>query len=161
MPTFSLTGQLRMVPSWSDAMSTTDVVDSVTIFQQLSFTDGTAAGEADAYWRDVRTVAATTTDTVAIDNLSVSIFGGSATLDLADLKAVYVRNLSDTLPLQLRFGYPTAQETSNTKLQPGAFVLLYGGAALEVEDTQPESVIVENPGVSSANYEIVLVGVKA
>lgn len=161
MPTFSMTGQLRFVPSWTDAMSTTDVVDSVTIQVPLTLSDGDGAGEADAYWRDVRTVAATTTDTVSIDNLSLSIFGGSSTLDLAELKLVYVRNLSETLPLQFRFGYPTAQETSDIELRPGAFVLLSGGTGLEVEGAAPDSVIVENTGASAANYEIVLVGVQA
>lgn len=160
MPTFSLTGSLRIVPSWTDTMSTTSIVDSVTIQQQLTLADGDLAGEADAYWRDVRTVAATTIDTVSLASLTQSVFGGTSTLDLDEIKLLYVRNLSATLPLQLRFGYPTSQESTDWELRPGGFVLLSAGTAFEVDNTKPDSVILENAGASSVQYEIVIVGVQ-
>lgn len=161
MATFTLSGQLRIVPSWADALATTTLTDSVTVFQQLTLADGDGAGEADGYWRDVRSVSATTTDTITLASLPLSVFGGSGTLDLDELKLVYVRNLSATLPLQLRFGYPTAQVTTDMMLRPGALLLLSGGTALQVDSTAPTTIEVENQGATAAQYEIVLVGVQA
>lgn len=159
MPTFSMTGQLRFVPSWTDAMSTTDVVDSVTIQVPLTLSDGDGAGEADAYWRDVRTVAGSTTDVVDLSSLPVSVFGGSSTIDLAVPRLIYVRNLSLTISL-----FYALLNGSNQEIPPGGVFLWTCGTDTAagkrwLADTQ--LIEIENSGASAANYEIVLVGVQA
>ncbi len=156
MPTFSLAGQLRFQPTWTDTLSTTDVVDSVEIIRALTLSNGTGAGQANAYWRDVRTVAATTTDIVDLSALPLSVFGGSATLDLTAPRLIYVRNLSASVRLLYAL-----IEGSNQEIPPGGIFLWTApvdatGGKRWLADSQ--LIEVENTTATSGSYEIVLVG---
>jgi hypothetical protein len=162
MPTFNLAGQLRFTASLTDTMSTTDVVDSVTILQSLTLADGDGTGEANAYWRDVRTVAANTQDTINLGNLPLSIFGGSSTLNLnaAKTRLLYVRNLSTTVNLGLVF------DGDVIPISAGAVMLFLWPADPETGsgdflDATGGDLIVNNDTATAADYEIVIVGVKS
>ena len=158
MPQFSMTGQLRIVPAWSDEMSTTTVVDSVTIQQSLSLANGTGPGQAQAYWRDVRTVTGAATDVIDLSALPVNIFGGSSTLNLDGPRLIYVRNLSSAV--RLNYGLI---DGSNQEIPPGGVFLWSSprdtaAGKRWLADTQ--QIEIQNAGATGANYEIVLVGVQ-
>ena len=158
-PSFSLSGQVRIVPSWTDALSTTDVVDSVTIQVPLSFTNGTGPAQADAYWRDVRFVTGSTTDFVDLGALPIKVFGGESTLNLALLKLVYVRNLSTNVSL----GYFLAGGAAAPDMPPGSLFCWSSPMPADNEPFLRDFSVVEvfNNTATGASYEIVLVGVKA
>lgn len=160
---FALTGTIRIVPTWTDDLNTTTVSDSVTVNQAIALTDGDGTGEADGYWRDVRTVAASATDTIDLDDLALNVMGGAGVLDLAELKVVYVRNRSETHRLDVQFGYVSSGQQSTTKVgvKPGGVFVMTSSAAIVVATAiQPNRVLVTNAGAGAADYEIVLAGVR-
>ena len=159
MPTFSLAGQLRFQPTWTDTLSTTDVVDSVEIIRALTFANGTGAGQANAYWRDVRTVAATTNDFVVLTALPVSVFGGTSTLNMASVKGIYVRNMSATVTLK----YGIDDGDSRPEIPPGGFMMWFSPTAATSQPwfNTSAAVRIDNESATSAQYEIVIIGVKA
>ena len=158
MPTFSLAGQLRIQPTWTDTLSTTDVVDSVEIIRALTFANGTGSGQANAYWRDVRTVAATATDTIYLSNLPLSVFGGTGTLDMSTVRMIYIRNLSTSQRLEYML------PDNNFSIVPQGVFLWVAGSLAQNPPLHLETgfqLLIQNAGTSAAQYEIVIIGVKA
>lgn len=153
---FSLTGSLRLDPRWADDLNTTTVLDSARVNITFALTNGDDDGEADAYWKDVRTVAADTTDALDLSALPLSLFGGSEPLDMATVRLIYVRNLSATTELTYNVaGTPAG-------IPPGGSFLWFAPeptADLWLANSQ--FVEVQNSGAAAANYEIILIGVKA
>lgn len=160
MPTFSLAGQLRFQPTWTDTLSTTDVVDSVEIIRALTLSNGTGAGQANAYWRDVRTLAASSADAIAVAGsaLPVSIFGGTGSVqfDPDKIRLFYVRNLSATVDLSLFLN-----DGDSLPLPAGGLLLMSWPRNASFNPANGGDLQVQNTSASSAQYEIVIVGVKA
>lgn len=155
MPTtLTLTGQLRVSASWVDDLTATTVTDAASVSKSLSLANGTGAGQANAYWRDIRTVGGSATDTIDTTALPLSVFGSSGTLNLASVKLVYVANQSATVTLTYDVG------GTNLGLPPGAVFLWTAGTAPTSKWFDAANIVIEG-GSASANYEIVLVGVKA
>jgi hypothetical protein len=152
--TFTLTGALRLVSSWQDDLTLTTVTDAATVQRTLSIASGTGAGQADGYWRDVRTVATSATDTIDTTALPLSVFGTSGTLNLATVKLIYVRNQSATVTLTYDIG------GTSCDLPPGAIFLWTAGTGATNPWFASGDIVIEG-GAASADYEIVLVGVQA
>ena len=156
---FSLSGQIRLDPRWVDDLNTTVVTDSVRVALTLALANGTGTGQANVYWRDVRTVAATTTDTISMaSGLDLDVFGGSGTVELDPdkLRLLYVRNLSDTVTLDL------VLEDEEQLLLPPAGVLVLSrpaDALFAVPNSGDFSIV--NGSATAADYEVILVGVQA
>lgn len=93
---FSLTGSVRFVPRLIDTLAATQVTDTATASIALGLADGTTAGAANAYWRDVVTVAAGESSAVDLRALPLIAFGGTGTLSLAKIKAVLIVNQSQS-----------------------------------------------------------------
>jgi hypothetical protein len=152
---FDFTGSVRLVPTWTEPLDLVDVVDKTTISQALSLDDGTAAGEADCYWRDTRTLAAGGTDTLDLSSLPLNVYGGTDTLDIGTLRVVYVRNKSATVALQYSVGSETMTIT------PGGLFVWYGTTTFTASPTSAaQEIVIENDGASAVDYDIVLVGVQ-
>ena len=154
MPTLTITGQLRLAASWVDDLTLTTVTDSASVLQALSLADGTGAGQVNGYWRDVRTVGISATDTINTTALPLSVFGTAGTLNLASVKLIYVRNQSATVTLTYDIG------GANYGLPPGAVFLWTAGTAPTNKWFDAGNIVIEG-GSASATYEIVLAGVKA
>jgi hypothetical protein len=165
---FSLTGSLRLDPRWVDDLNTTLVTDATRVNLALSLTNGDGDGEADAYWRDVRTVAAPQTDTIDVTALPLSVFGGTGTLEMARLRLIYVRNLSQTQAIHYEF----EESPGRIDLSPGGVFLwssssdtdyspIYQPTSEYPPGSPPAEINVVNNGTSAADYEILLIGVKA
>lgn len=160
---FSLTGTLRVVPRWVDELNTVDVIDTTTVADTFALANGTAAGEANGYFRDVITIAAGGTASVDLRNLTLRAFGGTGTLSLASVKAIVVRNRSTTATLSV--GVSTSNRWSG--LAAGAVALapsgcLYSTAPAGWPTTATNKVLaITNTGAAAADVELVLAGVKA
>jgi hypothetical protein len=155
---FSLAGTIRLTPTWTEPLDLVDVVDRTAIAETITLADGDGTGEADCYWKDVRTVAASAFDTIDLSALPLDVYGGTATLDMATVRLIYVKNRSASIELNINLGggatylsvapggvvvssYPAA----------GTYPLIYDSTTFEIA----------NLGASAADYEIVLVGVKS
>ena len=160
---FSLTGTLRVVPRWVDELNTVDVIDTTAVADTLALANGTAAGQANGYFRDVITIAAGGTATVDLRNLTLRAFGGTGTLSFASIKAIVVRNRSTTATLSV--GGSTTNRWSG--LAAGAVTLaasgcLYSTAPAGWATTATDKVLsITNNGAAAADVELVLAGVKA
>jgi hypothetical protein len=92
--TFSLSSSLRFLPKWVDSLAATSVTDTVTASLSLALTDGTAAEQANGYWRDVVSVAAGATVSVDLRALPMKAFAGTGTLTISSVKALLIVNRS-------------------------------------------------------------------
>ena len=93
---FSLTGSIRFVPRLIDTLAATEVTDTATASIALGLADGTAAGAANGYWRDVVTVAPGASTSIDLRALPLIAFGGTGTLSLATVKALLIVNSSES-----------------------------------------------------------------
>lgn len=149
---FTLSGLLRIQPRWVDALNTTDIVDSTTAAYTFVFENGTAANQANGYFKDVVTVAASTTTTLTMATLPLNAFGGSGTLNLAAQKVILVRNRSTTVSVAVALGaHVTAALGPEGVLYVTRPATGWAGTTLTIQ----------NAGASAADVEIYLVGVKA
>lgn len=151
---FSLTGTIRLTPVWTEPLDLVDVVDRTAIAETISLSDGDGAGEADSYWKDVRTVAASTTDTVDLTALPLDVYGGTDTLSLANVRLIYVKNRSATVALSYAVGAETIA------LRPGGLFFWYAASNAAAAAYSATEIRVTNAGASAVDYEIVLAGVK-
>ena len=149
---FTLTGSLRIQPRWVDSLNTTDVTDSATASYTFAFEDGTAANQANAYFKDVVTVAAGTTATLTMATLPLKAFGGTGTLNLAAQKLLLVRNRSTTISVSVALG-----SLVTAALGPEGVLYVTRPATGWAGST----LTVQNAGASAADVEIYLAGVKA
>lgn len=153
MPEFSLTGTLRIEPSWVDGLGVSEALDSTAIAVPLVFANGTTAGRANAYWRDVRTVNGSALDIINPADLPKTVFGGSGSLSMSSIKLIYVRNLSASVTIRYRV------YESNRDLPPGAVFLWTAGTTPSIKWLDDDDQITVTGGSATAAYEIMLVGV--
>ena len=149
---FTLTGSLRIQPRWVDSLNTTDVTDSATAAYTFAFEDGTAANQANGYFKDVVTVAAGTTTTITMATLPLKAFGGTGTLNLAAQKLILVRNRSTTIPVSVALG-----SLVTAALGPEGVLYVTRPATGWAGST----LTIANAGASAADVEVYIAGVKA
>lgn len=160
---FSLAGTLRLIPRWTDELNTTNVVDSTTVADTLALANGTGSGQANAYWRDVVTIAASGTATIDLRSLTLKAFAGTGTLTLASVKAICIRNRSTTASLSVG-----ASATNRwTGLAAGAITLAGSGCLYATNvagwatSASDKVLAITNNGAASADVEVIVAGVKA
>ena len=150
---FSLTGSLRLTPKVVDTLNLTDVTDTTAINWAVSMADGSAANQANRYWKDVVTIAASQTATIDLEDLELNVFTGTGTLNLASQKIALLRNLSATTAVTVALG------TSLTAvLAPGGVVYATNPSAAGWAE---DDLTITNAGAAAVDVEIHLVGVKA
>lgn len=155
---FSLTGTIRLTPTWTEPLDLVDVVDRTAIVETITLADGDGTGEADCYWKDVRTVAASATDTIDLSALPLDVYGGTATLDMATVRLIYVKNKSATIELSISLG----AGITGLNVAPGGVVVSSNPAAVQLPLLYDSTTFeIGNTGASAVDYEIVIVGVKA
>lgn len=167
---FSLAGTLRVVPTWTDDLNTTTVVDSATALLSFTLTDGTGNGQANGFYKDVVTIAASSTTHVDLRALPLNVFGGTGTLSLASVKALLLYNRSAASALFV--AVPSDANAVSVANRWTAFasdtVILAAGGVLYATNfnsgwatTASNKVLaVTNPGGSAADVEIYIAGVK-
>jgi hypothetical protein len=156
--TFSLQGQLRFVPLWTDDISPSNLSDTSTFLQTLSIANGTGATQANAYWRDVRTVAANTNDLVDLTDLPQEFMGATGSLSFAGLRLIYIRNRSATIAIRFAFD-PDNPTGDYCNIAPGGTYVWIGSGWPATAIQTELSLLLRNAGGSAATYEILIVGV--
>lgn len=154
MPELSITGQVRLAASWVDDLTNTTVTDSASIAERVAFANGTGLAQANAYWRDSRTVAGNATDTINTTALPLSVFGGTGTINLAAVKLIYVKNTSATATITYDINGQDCQ------IPPGGVFLWTAGSAPANKWFHGNNIVIEG-GNTPAVYEILLAGVLA
>lgn len=159
--TFTLTGLVRMVPRWVD--TDTAVVDAATVVQTIDVANGTGAGQANAYWRDVLTIAAGQSATVDLFALPTTAFGGTGTVALYQIKLLWCANRSAGAAVILgdacenRWG---GYSSGAQYLPAGACVLaLSAGEGYAADGSSRNVVITNDSATESATVELYLAGV--
>jgi len=161
---FSLAGTLRVVPSWVDELSTTALTDSVTALIPFTLTDGTAAGQANGYYKDVITIAAGGTANVDLRALPLVFMGGTGTLSLASVKVLLIRNRSTTASLSAGVSVAnrwTALSADSIAIGPEGVLYTTHLAAGLATTTTNKVLAITNNGAAAADIEVYVVGVKA
>jgi len=160
---FSLTGSLRVAPSWVDDLNTTALTDSATASISFALANGTGSGQANGYYKDVVTVAASGTANIDLRALPLVFMGGSGTLSLASVKALLVVNRSSTATLSV--GVSVANRW--TGLSAGLITVGPSGVFYTTQlttglaTTASDKVLaITNNGASAADVEVYIVGVK-
>jgi hypothetical protein len=90
MATFSLTGMLQMIPSWTDGSATT----GTTLNVPLKLTNGTTADKADGFWQKTLTLNAEESHSIDLYNLPLSVFTATVSVALDKVKALLFYNSS-------------------------------------------------------------------
>jgi hypothetical protein len=150
--TFSLSGSLRVSPIWVEPLDASTVTDATSALISFALENGTASGQANAYWRDLVSVSATSTTTINLTALPMNVFGTAGTLDMDRQKLLLIRNRSTTIGLTLALG------TSVTAALNAGGVVLASSTAAGWSET---SLTLTNAGASAVSVEVYLVGVKA
>lgn len=161
--TFSLSGLLRLVPRWVDDLTATAVTDTATVVQSVALTNGSAAGQADAYWRDLIAIPASSSATVDLFALPMSAFGGTGSLALYKIKMLLVINRSEAAAIS--FGAADANRWSGHSA--GAIALPAGATlfALDTANGYPVSgssrnVVIQNQSATAAaSVDLYIAGV--
>jgi hypothetical protein len=162
--TIALTGS-GILTNPLDASTPTDQMEIGTNFPELeiTLTTGTGNNQANSWWHDKRTLAATTTDTITISGGSAVTNGFGQSLDLSStgtVKAVIFAVDSPDGTKAIRVGpqadaNAAALGVTGTGTAANAYVLVkhwipfidtYGGFAPNTH------ILVHNPGASSVDY---------
>lgn len=155
---FSLSGQVRIVPAVTDTLATTTITDTVTIQQSIALANGTGPAQAESYWRDVRTVTGTATDDINLGALPVNFFGGTSTLSLEQLRLIYLRNRDATGTLL----YSLDNNAAQVGLPPGGVFLWSAPAPAATGPLLdgPTGISITSQATGPVDYEIVIAGIK-
>lgn len=161
---FTMTGTLRLVPSWVDDLTAAAVTDSASVLLQFPLTNGTGSGQANGYYKDVITVPATGTASVNLRSMPLSVLGGSGTLSLACVKVLLVRNRSTTRTLLMAGNVSdrwSALFADAVTLPPSTSMLASELVAGWAVTTSSRVLQFANAGAAAADVEVYVVGVKA
>jgi hypothetical protein len=150
--TFSLSGSLRISPIWVEPLDASTVTDATSALVSFAFENGTGSGQANAYWRDLVSVSATSTTTINLTALPMNVFSTAGTLDIDRQKLLLIRNRSTTIGLTVALG------TSVTAALNAGGVVLASSTAAGWSET---SLTLTNAGASAVSVEVYIVGVKA
>lgn len=151
--TFTLAGNIRLVPRWEDDIGPADLSDTTTFLQTLAIENGTGTGQANSYWRDVITLAASAVWTYDGTALPLTVMSATGSLSIATPRMLYVRNRSTASALR----WDSTDATVD--IAPGG--TLFWNAPATVTKTPFASATVTNIGAASAIFEVMIVGVKS
>jgi len=130
-----------------------------------TFTNGTAAGEADLCWSDRRTVAASATDTIDLSGGGLKSLGSS--VNFAKVTGVIIRNRSTTAGDILHVGPalsnpflgPWVDASDMNVIGPEGVAVFQNDTGWTVTGGSADTIqIVETGGAGSVKYDIFILG---
>lgn len=164
MSVFSYSSTLQIKPTWTESLDVTDVIDKVSSKFTVELADGTGDNQADAYWKDVLTVATSATELLDLTALSTTFMGGTGTLNFASVKALLLINQSTTDSITVG-GVTTNQWTALAAdtLTVGPSGQLYVASPLGgfVTSSTDKVVALTNSGGAAVDVELYVIGVLA
>lgn len=158
--TFTITGSLKLLPSWKDGT----VTDSTRITVPANLTNGVSDGQADVYWRDVLTIDSEQEAFVDLTNLPLSFYEGSGSVELAAVKQLLIVNKTDTSTIYLFYGTSdqwSAFASQEMAVGPLGSLWVHSPNAGYAVSSTSKVIPIGNDGPSTATVEIYVVGVKA
>jgi len=164
MSAFNVTGRVTMNPTWSEDLDLTAIVDKTTVALSTALTDGTGNDQADAYWRDTITIAASATTSLDLRALSRQLMGGTATDTFSKVKilAIYNKAMAGTISVGASVANRwTALAGGSVTVGPqGVLYVTYPGAGYST-GASDKVLAITNSGASAADLDIYIVGVHA
>lgn len=162
--TFSLTGNLRLIPQWVDDTTYGDVTRKSTFSQTFSVADGNGSNQANAFWSDALSLNGTSNTTLDLRALTLSEFGGSGNVSLSSVRMVLVRNNSANHSLTLSAGdsdgWTNFQGGANLTV-PALGTLFHHAPVAGISTTASNKTLkVTNNGNASIGVDVLLVGVQ-
>lgn len=97
---FTMSGTIQFTPKLVDGSATL----SSNVSRLLTLVNGTASGQADAYWQGALTLGPGDDETIDLFALAFSALGGSGTVSLASVKLLVVANDSANVDLTVEPG---------------------------------------------------------
>lgn len=163
MPTtFTLSGTLKVTPRWVDSRSATDITDTTIATSTIALDDGTASGQANAYWKDQLSLNAGASVTIDLRSLSHKAFGGTGTLAFAAVKMLMISN-NGTGSVVVG-GTPANRwdswATGNVTVGAGCVLFATNTASGWATSTTGKTLQITNSGASAATVDVYIAGVK-
>ena len=150
-----------------DVDDLTTISDTSKLAFKHSFTDGTAADEADVLWHDERTLSAAANDDLDLTALARTIFGGALTVTLSKVKALLIVNTHATAGEDLTLGAaatnawvgPFGAATHTLDVSAESSVLLINRkTGWTVSDGSSDVLRITNSGTGDITYRIAIIG---
>jgi hypothetical protein len=161
--TFTLSGTLKVTPRWVDSRSATDITDTTIATNTVALDDGTASGQANAYWKDQLSINAGASVTIDLRSLSHKAFGGTGTLAFAAVKMLMISN-NGTGNVVVG-GTPanrwSSWATGNVTIGAGCVLFATNTASGWATTTTEKTLQITNSGAAVALVDIYVAGVKA
>lgn len=155
----------------SESLPLSTVIDNAALEYDESLADGTGADQADVLWHDERSLAASSNDDLDLTNLAMAVFGGSAAVDFAKVKAILLVNTSTTSGDVLRVGGAGAaafsapfanDDDAVVEVGPDSPLLLVNKKdGWSVTPSTAHVLRISNPGANAITYRMVIVGTSA
>ena len=92
---FTLTGNLKVKPVWSEDFSATVVSDRAVIVNDVNLNSVDANNYVDAHFKD-QVVVGTSASELDLTSLTHKAFGDSGTISLENILVIYLENKSET-----------------------------------------------------------------
>lgn len=164
----TLTTDVSFALRWSfvAGLNLGNVIDSNRLSYSETLANGSGSSQAQKVWHDERTLAAGATETLDLNALTNSAFGGTVTVNFSTVKflAIVVTTAS-TGYLQIggaasnEWYAPFAAAGDKVKVGPDSLLVLSEKVSgWTVTNGSADSLKIDNPSAVSVTYRIVIVG---
>ena len=152
---------------FQDVDSLTTISDTSKLIFKHSFSDGTAADQADLLWYDERTVATAANDDLDLTALTRSVFGSVLTVTFAKVKSLLIVNTATTAGEDLTIGAaasnawagPLGGSSHTLRVPADSPVLMVNRkTGWSVVDSSSDILRIANSGTADITYRIAIVG---
>lgn len=161
----SLQVVLKLIGSMTQATDLSSLADALSRDYTLTFANGTGANQANMWWHDQRTLAASATEDLDLAGSLTSVFG--TTITLTSLKGVFVyaaaantNNVNVTRPAANGITWLLAAG-DGIGLKPGAWVAWFDPSANGATVTAATADLItftNSAGTTSVTYDVFLLG---
>jgi len=168
----TLSSEIKASLAWllQDTQGLTTVADASRLEFAASLNNGSAAGQANALWHDLRTLAAGANDDLVLSALSHTLFGSAITTALTAVKGILIVNTATLSGEDLIVGAAAANAWSapfggaahQARVPAGASLLLVNTATgWPVAAGVTDVLRIASQGAGVIDYKIAVVGLHA
>jgi hypothetical protein len=156
----------------TNALDLSSSTDPLLINWTYSFTNGTGVDQANQFWSDTRSLAATSADNLDLAGVLVSSLGIGSTITFTKIKGIFIKHKTAAASAAMQVGghatlalltmlngtpdLDTAQSSINV-VPGGGLALIAPNAAGYIVGTE-DMLRIYNGGAASIDYDIVILG---
>lgn len=163
--TFSLSGFLRLIPTWVDDTTYGDATRQATYTQTFSLTDGNGTNQSNAFWTNTLSISGSANTTLDLRALTLSEFGATTTVGLSNVRMLLVRNNSANHSLTLAAGDTSGWSNfqgGQSLTVPASGVMFQTAPVGGINTTASSKTMkITNNGNTTIGVDVLLVGVQA